>query len=294
MGSEFASNVRKLAEDFFVTDHYCAESVVLAIARSYGIESELLPGIATAFCSGMSRTCGPCGALTGAVMGIGMVLGRSSSADSVQDAYEPTQQFIGEFEQVFGARNCHELLGCDLGTPAGQAVFRSDCLHERCLQYTGKAAEIAARLINRQLIRIQAVTSLDELIGLLTMCDLPVAEISLSHPFHFFGIRVGDALGAVVGLELYPPVGLLRSLAVRPMLRNRGFAQALVKHAESFSVAQGVESLFLLTTTARRFFMGLDYALASRYEAPPAIRATSEFSGLCPSSSAFLSRRLIG
>jgi C_GCAxxG_C_C family probable redox protein len=145
--SEFAVNVRKCAEESFVSGLYCAESVVLAIARSQGVESDLLPKVATAFCSGMSRTCGPCGALTGAVMGMGLVMGRDRSTDSVQDAYALTQKLIDEFEKAFGARNCHDLLGCDLGTLEGQIAFREGKLHERCFQYTGKSAEIAARLI---------------------------------------------------------------------------------------------------------------------------------------------------
>jgi len=145
--SEFVANVRKSAEESFASGLYCAESVVLAIAKSQGVESELLPKVATAFCSGMSRTCGPCGALTGAVMGLGLVMGRDRSTDSVQDSYVPTQKLIGEFEKEFGVRNCNDLLGCDLGTSEGQAAFREQQLHKRCFQYTGKAAEIAARLI---------------------------------------------------------------------------------------------------------------------------------------------------
>lgn len=147
MESEFVANIRKSAEESFASGLYCAESVVLAIAKSQGVESELLPRVATAFCSGMSRTCGPCGALTGAVMGLGLVMGRDRSTDSVQDSYLPTRKLIGEFEKELGARNCNDLLGCDLGTAEGQATFREGKLHERCLQYTGQAAEIAARLI---------------------------------------------------------------------------------------------------------------------------------------------------
>jgi len=145
--SEFVANVRRSAEELFASGLLCAESVVLAIAKSQGIESELLPKVATAFCSGMSRTCGPCGALTGAVMGLGLVMGRDQSTDSLLDSYVPTQKLIAEFEKEFGARNCNDLLGCDLGTPEGQVVFSEKHLHRLCLQYTGKAAEIAARLI---------------------------------------------------------------------------------------------------------------------------------------------------
>ncbi|MEW6513838.1 MAG: C-GCAxxG-C-C family protein [Pseudomonadota bacterium] len=148
MKSQFVLNVQRSAEDSFASGLYCAESVVLAVADELGIESELLPKVATAFCSGMGRMCGTCGALSGAIMGIGLALGRSEPSQSVQPSYEATQRLIHEFEQEFGGRDCHVLLGCDLNTPDGQAQFHEQRLGERCAQYTGKAAEIAARIIS--------------------------------------------------------------------------------------------------------------------------------------------------
>ncbi len=147
MQSQFVSNVRKSAEESFASGLYCAESVLLALARAQGIESDLVPKVATAFCSGMARTCGTCGALTGAIMGVSLALGRTKSSDSPQPSYTATQRLIGEFEQEFGARDCHVLLGCDLATPQGQAMFRERKLGRLCAQYTGKAAEIAARIV---------------------------------------------------------------------------------------------------------------------------------------------------
>lgn len=139
--------VRQYAEDAFAAGFYCAESVVLAVAKAEGIDADILPRVATAFCSGMARTCGTCGALTGAIMGVGLVLGRSAASESVQRCYAATQQLVRDFEQEFGSRDCHTLLGCDLNTPAGQAVFKEQKLGARCFAYTGKAAEIAARVI---------------------------------------------------------------------------------------------------------------------------------------------------
>ena len=147
MESKFVSDVRRSAEDAFASGLYCAESVVLALAKAQGIESDLLPKAATAFCSGMARTCGTCGALTGAIMGISLGLGRSNASDSVQASYTATQRLVAEFEQAFGARDCHVLLGCDIGTAEGQATFRDKQLGERCANFTGKAAEIAARIL---------------------------------------------------------------------------------------------------------------------------------------------------
>lgn len=144
------SEVKLAAEDAFSNGLYCAESVVQALAKAQGVESEALPKIATAFCAGMARMRGPCGALTGAVMGVSLALGRSQANESVKKSYIATQRLITEFEEKFGARNCDALLGCDLGTAEGQATFREKRLHERCRQYTAEAAGIAAQLISER------------------------------------------------------------------------------------------------------------------------------------------------
>lgn len=141
-------------------------------------------------------------------------------------------------------------------------------------------------------MNIEPLPSLEEVFPVLTACGLPIADISASSPPQFFGFRVAGSVVAVIGLEQFQSVGLLRSLAITPSYRGHGLAQELVSHVESFAASHGVESLFLLTTTAEAFFMKLGYRPASRQEAPQAIQATSQFSGLCPSSSAFLSKRV--
>jgi arsenate reductase len=85
---------------------------------------------------------------------------------------------------------------------------------------------------------------------------------------------------------------LLRSLVVDAGRRGTGEGAALLRHAESQARARGVRTLYLLTTTAEPFFARHGYARAAREAAPPAIRATREFSGICPASSAFMSRDL--
>jgi amino-acid N-acetyltransferase len=50
--------------------------------------------------------------------------------------------------------------------------------------------------------------------------------------------------------------------------------------------------LYLLTTTADAFFRRLGYEQTARELAPPAIKATREFSSLCPSSSIFMVKQL--
>jgi C_GCAxxG_C_C family probable redox protein len=141
--------IKESAEGHFSKGLYCAESVVLSIVESQGIDSELFPKAATAFCSGMSRSCGTCGALTGAVMGLSVVLGRNNQEESVKDVYAATGELISSFENEFGSRNCHQLLGCDLGSSDGQAYFKQEKLHKRCLNYTSRAAELAGNILSR-------------------------------------------------------------------------------------------------------------------------------------------------
>jgi amino-acid N-acetyltransferase len=55
---------------------------------------------------------------------------------------------------------------------------------------------------------------------------------------------------------------------------------------------QGAEYLFLLTTTAREFFLKENYTLVDRNSVPLSIKETSEFTGLCPSSATVMRKQL--
>ena len=140
--------IRKAAEDSFASGLFCAESVVAALAKAQGVDPAPLQKAATAFRSGVARTSSTCGALTGAIMGVSLALGRSGPTESVQPVYSATQRLIREFEHEFGSANCQALLsGCDLNTPEGQAQFKEQRLGQRCHHFTGAAAEMAARII---------------------------------------------------------------------------------------------------------------------------------------------------
>ena len=141
--------IREIAESNFKNGLLCAESVVSALANHQGVDHPLIPKMATAFCSGMGRTCGTCGALTGAIMGISIGLGRDSKDDSVNSSYHATQALINAFVNEFGAKNCDQLLGCDIGTPEGQAIFKSQNLSKNCSEYTGRATEIAVQILTK-------------------------------------------------------------------------------------------------------------------------------------------------
>jgi len=135
------------SRELFQSGFFCAESVLQAIAESQGIQSNLIPRITTCFCSGISRTGGMCGAVSGAIMGIGLVAGRDSPTESVEPAYTLVQKLIRAFEEQYGSVNCSQLIGCDLATVSGQRYFMENNLMESCLQYAEGATRLAISLI---------------------------------------------------------------------------------------------------------------------------------------------------
>jgi C_GCAxxG_C_C family probable redox protein len=125
---------------------FCAEAVLVALARRQGLAAESVMPLATGFCSGLSRTRGTCGAVSGAVMALGLIHGRRRPADSRDAAYAAVNALIERFGEEFGSINCFELLGCDLGTEEGRQAYRQRQLLPRCHAFTRRAAELAAEL----------------------------------------------------------------------------------------------------------------------------------------------------
>lgn len=127
---------------------------------------------------------------------------------------------------------------------------------------------------------------------LLTEAELPSSDLTAAHLEHFLACGPSDAPDGIAGIELYGPVALLRSLAVSAKYRGRGYGRALVAQAERYAQSQGAKDIYLLTTTAERFFEGLGYVRVERNIVPLAIRRTQEFATLCPSSSIVMTKQL--
>jgi amino-acid N-acetyltransferase len=127
---------------------------------------------------------------------------------------------------------------------------------------------------------------------LLAACELPYQDITAAHLKHYLGKHDGGALVGVVGLELCGDDALLRSLAVAEPCRGRGLGSDLLSSAEQRAHAQGVQTLYLLTTTASRFFAAHGFREIDRATAPAAVQETTEFQTLCPDSAVCMVKRL--
>jgi len=121
--------------------------VLLSVAESKGLQSDLIPRIATGLCGGISRTNNICGAVSGAVLAINLFYGRMTPDASTEENYARVQEMIEAFEHRFGTCDCRELIGCDLSTRQGQASFKKQNLIARCRKLTAAATEMVMKII---------------------------------------------------------------------------------------------------------------------------------------------------
>jgi protein-tyrosine-phosphatase/N-acetylglutamate synthase-like GNAT family acetyltransferase len=163
------------------------------------------------------------------------------------------------------------------GEEARLAAFRSvrDELRRRLSAVFG-AAPVIGPAVPADLEAVRALAGASA---------LPVADLGAPNQV-FLVARDGGAVVGCVGLELYGDAALLRSLAVEPARRGTGLGAALHEAAIRAARARGVARLWLLTTTAERFFARRGFVRVDRVSVPAAVAASPEFAALCPASAA--------
>jgi hypothetical protein len=81
-------------------------------------------------------------------MALGVLHGRRSSKDSPKKIYALSERLVRDFERQLGSRNCSDLLGCDISTKEGEAVFKAKKLGKtRCLDLTVKTTELVMQVL---------------------------------------------------------------------------------------------------------------------------------------------------
>ena len=134
-----------------------------------------------------------------------------------------------------------------------------------------------------------AAPDLPDIERLLTDNGLPLAGVREALG-DFFVARAEGQLVGVAGLEVREDHALLRSVAVRPEWRSRGVGRALVVTAIETAESRGIQGMYLLTTTAERYFPSFGFETIGREQVPAALRATDEFTKACPDTATVMRR----
>jgi C_GCAxxG_C_C family probable redox protein len=139
------------AAQLFAGTYNCSQAVLASFAPENGLTEDQSLKLATAFGGGMARTQMTCGAITGALMAIGLHSGRGADDDYAKtgSAYEKALELFREFKKRNGSITCRELLqGLDMNDGADQekiqqlGLFKTDCA-----RYVRDAVEITEKIM---------------------------------------------------------------------------------------------------------------------------------------------------
>jgi amino-acid N-acetyltransferase len=126
---------------------------------------------------------------------------------------------------------------------------------------------------------------------LLKKNGLPSQDIRSKRDCFYIGYNEAGPVG-ISGIETYGTNGLLRSVVLEQSARGYGFGTALCNSLEATALTDGIERLYLLTTTAAGFFAAHGYVEIERTDAPARIQQTTEFDELCPTTATCMKKPL--
>jgi len=123
------------ALNFFNNEYNCSQSVLAAFSESLGIDTDMALRIASPFGAGVARQGEVCGAVSGALMAIGLYFGKDRNSDpkAKERCYEKSTIFMQAFAQTTGSCSCSDLLETEPGQPvnwaeaAASGKFKTHC-----------------------------------------------------------------------------------------------------------------------------------------------------------------------
>lgn len=144
--SDRVTRARKLFQEGFS----CSQAVFTPFAVEAGLEEKEALRLSQVLGGGMSHLGLTCGAVTGALLVIGLHFGRSRAEDRAAKelTYDLAQQFCRRFTEKFGSINCTDLIGCSLKTPQGLELASQNNLFEKfCRGYVEEASRLLEEIL---------------------------------------------------------------------------------------------------------------------------------------------------
>jgi amino-acid N-acetyltransferase len=132
---------------------------------------------------------------------------------------------------------------------------------------------------------------LPQIHALLERLRLPLAGVDEHLPTILVAREAAEIIGTAA-LEMYADGALLRSVAVEPRQQGRRLGHQLTDAALQLAANQGAHAVFLLTTTAERFFPKFGFEPITRDQVPASVRASVEFQSACPASAIVMRKQV--
>lgn len=141
---------KEKALSLFSNNFNCSQAVFTAFAPDFGIDEKLALMLATSF-GGGARNGEICGAVSGALLVIGLKYGHWDSTDNEQKsrAYEISVDFTKRFKEANSSIVCRDLLGYDLTVPEDKALIKEKNLFRTvCPEMVESAVEILEKVLD--------------------------------------------------------------------------------------------------------------------------------------------------
>lgn len=137
----------------FEGEFNCAQSVLSVFAEELGLTPDQTLKIASPFGAGIAYTQETCGAVSGALMAIGLRYGQGEhgTQDDKQMAYDLAVSFMTEFRKKHGSIKCRELLqNLDMSNPEElEEIRRRDLFNLRCTNQVKDAVELLEKIFKK-------------------------------------------------------------------------------------------------------------------------------------------------
>lgn len=128
----------------------CSSAVFSAFSEELGLDDKTAKKIGCGFGAGISRTGNICGAVSGAIMVIGLKYGKAEQGDdrATEKTRALTRRFIQEFIKKNGSVNCTELLGFNLNNQDEyEAAGREKLFRTKCPELVRDASVILEKIL---------------------------------------------------------------------------------------------------------------------------------------------------
>jgi len=133
----------------FEKGYSCSQAIFSTYSASQGMDHDTALKISDAFGGGMGGLGRTCGAVTGAMMSIGLLHGRTNADDDAakQKTRSLIKEFVKQFEAIYGTTTCNQLTGYDINDPIQNAEADEKGVYdEKCPGFIKTAADILEKL----------------------------------------------------------------------------------------------------------------------------------------------------
>jgi C_GCAxxG_C_C family probable redox protein len=147
MSTQVDKAVQRFGEGFS-----CSQAVFSAFAPGLGMRDHVALKVASTFGGGIGRRGEVCGAVTGALMALGLAKGHADNAEESKTAtYAVADEFLRRFGELHGAVVCRTLIGHSIDTPDGlQRARDAGVFKTVCPGVVADAAAIVASILDRR------------------------------------------------------------------------------------------------------------------------------------------------